>query len=173
MGGANELCTDKTGTLTQNKMTVQAFYVNDHVIDGKKYERLMETPTGEIVAQSVLYNSSAYIGEEDPVTKEKKKTPIGNVTECGLIRYLMDSGVACEELISHRTRASFKILDIPFNSSRKRATSVINLGNGKIRVFVKGAPEIVIKSCHHYHSTEGRVVNLEDAKKLQILNTQI
>jgi len=54
MGGANELCTDKTGTLTQNKMTVQAFYVNDHVVDGKKYERLMETPTGEIVAQSVL-----------------------------------------------------------------------------------------------------------------------
>jgi len=108
----------------------------------------------------VLYNATAYVGEEDPVTKQKKKTAIGNVTECGLINYLMESDVGCEELISHRKNPGFKIFDIPFNSSRKRATSVIQLTNGKIRIFCKGAPEVVLEFCDNFHAEGGAVKSL-------------
>jgi len=152
-------------------MTVQAFFVNDHVVDGSSYKRISETITGEVIAESVLYNSSAYIGDEDPVTHQKKKTPIGNVTECGLIKYLMESGVPCEELIANRKREGFSIFEIPFNSGRKRATAVVKLPNGNIRVFVKGAPEIVIMKCNSYHSTEGKVIQLTEAKQQSIINT--
>lgn len=174
MGGANEICTDKTGTLTQNKMTVQALYINDHVVDGDKYGRLMETPTGELLVQSVLYNSSAYVGDkENGLTKRMEKTAIGNVTECGLINYLMKSEVPCEELISHRKQPGFMLFEIPFNSARKRATSVVRLPNGDVRVFAKGAPEIVIGFCDKYHSAEGRVVDLDEKKKKSMLSNQV
>lgn len=67
MGGASEICTDKTGTLTQNKMTVQEFYVNDRVIAGDKFTNLASDPSYDFIVQSVLYNSSAYVEEKkDP-----------------------------------------------------------------------------------------------------------
>ena len=122
MGGASEICTDKTGTLTQNKMTVQAFYVNDTVVKGDKWSEIQKTQTGDLIAQSVCYNSSAFID-----IKNGKKVTIGNVTECGLLNYLTASGIDCEVLISHRNEKDFMIFDIPFSSSRKRATSVIRL----------------------------------------------
>lgn len=46
MGGAGEICTDKTGTLTQNRMTVQAIYLNDDVVHGSKFKGLNADPTG-------------------------------------------------------------------------------------------------------------------------------
>ena len=173
MGGANEICTDKTGTLTQNKMTVQEFYVNDRVIKGDKFATLASDPSHDFIVQSVLYNSSAYVDtKEDPLTRQMRKVAIGNVTECGLINYLIASSVDCEELISHRKRPNFLQFDIPFDSGRKRATSVVMLPNGDIRVFVKGAPEVVVEMCDHYHTASG-IADLEKSKKKQIVNETV
>lgn len=121
-------------------------YINDEVVNGDKHSTLMDTPSGLLVAQSVLYNSSAYVGmKKNELTKQEEKTAIGNVTECGLINYLTNSGVDTEDMIAHRKGEGFKKFDIPFSSSRKRATCVVALPDGGIRVFVKGAPEIVIE----------------------------
>ena len=168
MGGANEICTDKTGTLTQNKMTVQEFYVNDRVIKGDKFATLASDPSHDFIVQSVLYNSSAYVETKEDMRKVAK----GNVTECGLINYLIASSVDCEELISHRKRPNFLQFDIPFDSGRKRATSVVMLPNGDIRVFVKGAPEVVVEMCDHYHTASG-IADLEKSKKKQIVNETV
>lgn len=168
MGGANEICTDKTGTLTQNNMTVQAFYVNDKVHEGHKFEGLFDLPNGELIAQAVLYNSSAFIGEKDG-----KKITMGNVTECGIINYLNDNGVPCEELIKHRKSENFELCSIPFSSARKRETNVVTLPNGKIRVFVKGAPEIVLGFCDHYCGVGGSTHELSGSKKKEIINDVI
>lgn len=173
MGGANEICTDKTGTLTQNKMSVQEFYVNDRVIKGDKFASLASDPSHDFIVQSVLYNSSAYVDEKpDPLTGVKRKVAIGNVTECGLINYLLASNVDCEELISHRKRPNFLQFDIPFDSGRKRATSVVQLPNGNVRVFVKGAPEVVIEMCDYFHTING-VQDLEKSKKKQIIQETV
>lgn len=170
MGGAGEICTDKTGTLTQNRMTVQAFYLNDAIVSGAMYSGLNANQSGLLVAESVLYNASAYVGEkQDPLTRQMKKTAIGNVTEVGLINYLLESGVDCEELISHRKNLGFLIFEIPFNSSRKRATSVIQHPNGKIRIFCKGAPEVVLEFCDRFHSEGGAVKSLSESKKKEIV----
>ena len=50
MGGADQICTDKTGTLTQNNMTVQAFYSNERTVEGESFNGLMESPSGELIA---------------------------------------------------------------------------------------------------------------------------
>jgi P-type E1-E2 ATPase len=64
MGGANELCTDKTGTLTQNRMTVQALYMGGILNNGDKNISIKFDPNADILAQSVVYNSSAFIEKQ-------------------------------------------------------------------------------------------------------------
>jgi len=128
------------------------------VIKGDRFATITSDPSHDVIVQSVLYNSSAYVDiKEDPLTHQTRKIAIGNVTECGLINYLICSGVDCEELISHRKNPKFLQFDIPFDSGRKRATSVVMLPNGDIRVFVKGAPEVVIEMCDNYHTDTGVV----------------
>lgn len=63
MGNANEICTDKTGTLTQNKMTVQSCYLENQVRDGDSLDISQLSKSSEAFG-SVLYNSSVYINDE-------------------------------------------------------------------------------------------------------------
>lgn len=118
-------------------------------MDGIHFDgNMMDTTYGDKIAQSVLYNSSAFVEEkENPLTKKLEPTAVGNVTECGLINYLLRSGVNCEEIIAQRK--SRILFDVPFDSKRKRATSVVKLDDGTIRVFVKGAPEVVLEFCQN------------------------
>lgn len=85
MGGANEICTDKTGTLTKNQMTVKEFYTMDTVFQGRP-SNFRDLKTAELMAEGVLYNCSARIERNDRGEQEPK----GNVTEQGLLRCLMD-----------------------------------------------------------------------------------
>lgn len=71
MGGANEICTDKTGTLTKNQMTVKEFYTSGKVFD-RIPSKVEEIASGELLSQGILYNCSARM--------EGKETK-GNVTE--------------------------------------------------------------------------------------------
>ena len=84
MGGATEICTDKTGTLTLNKMQVTKLYFNDKVQD--KSEILNERSS--LLFESVIFNCSAHT--ED--SKDGQKLVKGNPTEVGLINYLIQQG---------------------------------------------------------------------------------
>lgn len=167
MGGANEICTDKTGTLTQNKMSVQEIYFQDAKVKGDRNADLRDNRT---IQECVLYNSSAYIQEvENPLTHRMEKKALGNVTEVGLITYLMDSGIDCEDMIDNRKNPDFKVFEIPFNSGRKRATCVIRRPEGGIRVLVKGAPEIVIEFCDNMIGEGGEVIEMDEEKRASIV----
>jgi len=114
MGGVNEICTDKTGTLTQNRMTVMAIYSENAITEGRNYVGLVKRPFCETIAQSVLWNCSAFVETE----KNGQKICKGNVTEVGMINYLMKSGVDVERFIQDKEG---KIeMQIPFDSKRKR-----------------------------------------------------
>jgi Ca2+ transporting ATPase len=84
MGGANEICTDKTGTLTQNKMTVKAFYTMETTFESIP-KNLSNIKTAQLLHEGVLFNCSARV-EID----EGKFVPKGNCTEVGLINFLQD-----------------------------------------------------------------------------------
>ena len=87
----------------------------------------------------MLYNCSAFVETQDNGEKVCK----GNVTEVGILQYLMGSGIDCEKYIKHKANKEFILFNIPFDSRRKRQTTAV-LHNGAVRVYVKGAPEIVI-----------------------------
>jgi len=96
MGGANEICSDKTGTLTQNKMTVQALYIEGSIVQGDKNNNLKDNEQiRNILSESVLFNCSAYVESEG-----QNKVAKGNVTEVGLIKYLLESGVDAQSMLS-------------------------------------------------------------------------
>ena len=129
MGNANEICTDKTGTLTQNKMTVQSSYCEDQILDGESNSTLMQLASSEAIVSSIIMNCSAFIEPE----KDKAGNVIGgdictgNVTEVGLINYLVKCGADAKAQIALRTEPT---VSIPFSSARKRATTAYPINNG-------------------------------------------
>ncbi|OTA54187.1 calcium-translocating P-type ATPase [Hypoxylon sp. EC38] len=155
MGNATTICSDKTGTLTQNRMTVVAGTIGTSHRFGSKKSENSESPnepsekefastlskgTQEILLKSISLNSTAFEGEVDGV-----KTFIGSKTETALLEYAkayLGMGPVSEE------RSNAKTLQlIPFDSGRKCMGIVVQLENGGARLYVKGASEIVLKKC--------------------------
>ena len=165
MGGAHEICTDKTGTLTLNQMTVKQVYVNDEIIDAHPGSlNFMGADSAEILTECVLYNISARV-EHD--TESGKWVTKGNCTERGLLHYFMDCNSPVADIIKQKDGNIVEV--IPFNSGRKRATTALKHPSKDIvRVFCKGAPEIVINYCDSYF-VQGEQKPLSADKKTEIL----
>lgn len=160
MGNATTICSDKTGTLTQNKMQVVAGTIGTSHRFGEGGDAVPETPqtpverelsVGELVSsldpevkelmrRSIALNSTAFEGDVDG-----EKTFIGSKTETALLilaREYFGMGPVSEE------RANAKVLQlIPFDSGRKCMGVVVQLDNGKARLYVKGASEIMLDKC--------------------------
>mmetsp|Transcript_65613 Transcript_65613/g.90754 ORF Transcript_65613/g.90754 Transcript_65613/m.90754 type:complete len:591 (+) Transcript_65613:990-2762(+) len=168
MGGANEICTDKTGTLTQNNMTVKGIYAEGNVNDlSQGGFNLQSSNSIREIVESVVFNVSAgFVYDRDAGVERLD----GNVTECGMLKYLVEAGVDVKaELAAKEGKEEWKI---PFNSSRKRATAAFRRDDGSVRVFCKGAPEIVIEYCSNYHTAEG-LVELDQDKKASITGEEV
>ena len=94
MGNANEICTDKTGTLTQNKMTVQSSFLENKIRDGERFE-LSELSSSADAFSSVLYNSSVYMDKESGLLT-------GNVSELGMVEYFGRCGIDVNTELKNR-----------------------------------------------------------------------
>ncbi len=154
IGSATVICSDKTGTLTQNKMQVVRLFAGDAAMDrGTPAWALPEKdpawprngkPLDWLVINAAI-NSTANLEE-----KEGKIITVGNSTEGSLLQWLREAGLDYEKL-----RDQFKPLyQIHFSSERKRMTTVIRYGD-KAVTLVKGAPEWVLAQCTHYQGAEG------------------
>ena len=134
MGAASVICTDKTGTLTQNKMQVyQAHFYG--LEDG---ERLTDDPASQLVRLSIACNSTAYLDDSDP----DRLVALGNPTEGALLLWLHNAGTDYMSL-----REETDVLgQMPFSTMTKMMATVIDTAEGR-RLLVKGAPEIVMGRC--------------------------
>ena len=135
MGAATVICTDKTGTLTQNKMQVyQAhFYGLD---EGAK---LAGDDASTLVCESIACNSTAFLDDANP----DKVVALGNPTEGALLLWLRDVGVDYMAV-----RESSEVLArSPFSTMTKFMASVIKRASGERILLLKGAPEIVMRLC--------------------------
>ena len=151
MGAITVICTDKTGTLTQNKMQVYEtkFYNLDK-------QQLKEDEASKLIAEGIAVNSTASLdlsGTEPNV--------VGNPTEGALLLWLHKQG------IDHVTlkESANTLSEIPFSTERKyMATVVTSSVNGKKILYVKGAPEIVYRMCN---SSSANVSKSEVDNQLQ------
>ena len=137
LGCTSVICSDKTGTLTQNKMTVKEVYIN-----GKIYELDKE----ELNDCTKFQKAMVYCNDCNYDFNKKKMNEVlhGDPTETALINMFFKDSEKLKEFIDKSKR----VFDIPFDSTRKMM-SVIVKEDGKDSCYVKGAPERVIDRCDY------------------------
>ena len=138
MGATTVICTDKTGTLTQNQMRV--FRTNFYGLGDD--QSLSDTPQCRLIELGIAVNSTAQLD----MSKGDKPEVLGNPTEGALILWLRDNGIDYASL-----RRSVKpVEELPFSTERKYMATVAETAAGRRYLFVKGAPEIVYGLCRNF-----------------------
>jgi calcium-translocating P-type ATPase len=169
MGNATNICSDKTGTLTQNRMTVvEGWFGNVRLSqDNFKGENLPAQVKDALVPQ-VCCNRTAYLVYKDAEGKPLDRASIiGNKTEGALIEMAKAWGSDYEEVYKKLfNEVNDKVF--PFNSAKKRSTCVLHKADGGVRVFVKGATEWVLRDCTQYLTADGKQVSLTAEKKKEL-----
>lgn len=144
IGSATVICSDKTGTLTQNRMQVVRLFRGSRGAERGTPEWTLPTAQ-DMLALNAATNSTANLEEKDG-----RLITVGNSTEGALLQWLREANVDYVKL-----RAEHELLyQMHFSSERKRMTTVIRHG-GQLVSLMKGAPEIVLEHTTHYLAEDG------------------
>lgn len=171
MGGAEEICTDKTGTLTTGKMIVVKTWINDEIVNVSDVTKKLSQPQLNELLLACMHNTDSSYVQTAQGTEIR-----GNNTDNAILRALKDDW----KLDSEKEQETFKtikadkktIFITPFNSTRKRMTTAIRLDNGNVRLYVKGSAGVVLPMCGEYYDKQGKLVKLADDKKKLVLSKE-
>lgn len=140
MGATTVICTDKTGTLTQNKMQVQHSSIK----------------VDEEFAKAIALNSTAYLQKGE----NGEYSPVGNATEGALLLLLAKNSISHKKI-----RESYKIVQrLPFSTERKYMATLVDFNTpDKLTLYIKGAPEIILSMCNA--DAEGELMHIRVYQK--------
>lgn len=172
LGSTTIICSDKTGTLTQNQMTAVRVFAggSEYAVSGSGYQ-----PEGEFVSDDVadpapphalemLLRGALLCNDADLRSEvDRGWRIVGDPTEGALLVLAAKGGYGKE-----RQREYPRLAEIPFDSVRKMMTTFHQSGDGKVVAFTKGAPDIVLERCDSVLLADGvRVLSAEMAAQLQ------
>lgn len=192
MGNATNICSDKTGTLTLNVMTVvegwfaSQIYDQDSFIEAKISEKVQT-----IIAENCAINRTAYLVFKDSEGRElDKPMVIGKSTVDPLIRFSYSNALTL--MVGNKTEGALifmirkwgfdyqllrrNLFDdtidrvFAFNSVKKRSSSVVHRADGSVRLYCKGASEVVLKDCSHYMDPDGNIVKMSESQRRDLEN---
>jgi Ca2+-transporting ATPase len=176
LGCTTFICSDKTGTLTQNEMTVRKIYVDGTTIDvsgvgyepeggfyinGASFNPKDEPDLLRLLTTAMLCNDSHLI-ETNGIWQVR-----GDPTEGALVVVAAKAGIKAQELITPR------IAEVPFSSERKRMTTIHDTPNDKV-AYSKGAPEVILDSCTRICSENiEQELTEQDRKRILQMNQEM
>ena len=173
LGSTTVICSDKTGTLTQNQMTVVRLFADGQLLEvsgegyspegsfsreGKPLQATAEPGLNLLLQGSALCNDAIL-----QPTEEKGWKIAGDPTEGALVVVAAKAGYDRDSINEKFPR----VQEIPFDSSRKMMTTFHQMPDGSVRAFVKGAPDILLNRCKHI-STRGQITEVNDADRANI-----
>jgi Ca2+-transporting ATPase len=194
LGSATVICSDKTGTLTQNEMTVTRLWVDgqtiditgagyspegDFLVDGKLVN-LVQYPAALTALWIAALNNDASIEMSGASGEKRTYRMVGDPTEGSLLVAAAKAGASLEDL----NRDYPRIQEVPFDSERKRMLTLHELQNPQPddispinyherrewkAVLVKGAPDLVLNLCSSYQNMADQVLPLSEAQRMRIL----
>ena len=174
LGCADFVCSDKTGTLTENKMTVRKIYADDRMVEvkdelsehpftfnGRKLEPLRDSILKLTLEIGGVCNNASLLMSKSNIVENiirKKTKPVseklgftGDPTEGALLMVAAKAGLMPENLAS----MYFRVDELPFDSDRKCMSVVCDSHLGETYVFTKGAPDEVLKKCSSILDSRG------------------
>ena len=166
LGSTTVICSDKTGTLTQNQMTIVKMYVSDQeidvsgdgylpqgnlTIDDKDVDLSSELAISRLLEIQVLCNDARL----EQVTEDESDEwrILGDPTEGAMVVAAAKAGIRREEINANQPRLN----EIPFDSQRKLMTTYHQIKDGQLAAFTKGAPDILVERCTHIMRRDGAV----------------
>jgi Ca2+-transporting ATPase len=196
LGAANVICSDKTGTLTQNQMTVVRLWVDERLfaVTGEGYDPRGEFKLNDKSVDLTLYpaalttlwagdlSSDAYLETVGASEGGQSYRLVGDPTEGAIVVAAAKAGAHKPDL----ERAYPRLLEVPFDSERKRMSTVLDVvdpkrgdaspfheeseAEGQIYVITtKGAPDVILEHCTHYQRMDDEPVPLNEALRARIL----
>jgi P-type Ca2+ transporter type 2C len=184
MGNATNICSDKTGTLTENRMTVvRGIFANQH--DARCDDPIhISKPAMDILLEGIACCSTAkilppvgtrasIIEEIAPVTDDRPQV-VGNKTEAALLLLAQSEWGGKDNTEKRRADAKFGKDGgsrlFPFSSSRKRMTVLVNK-NSEWIMYHKGAAELILDNCSHFLDSDGSEIPMNKEKREQFEET--
>ena len=195
LGSATVICSDKTGTLTQNEMTATRMWIDgnfieitgsgytpigDFMVDGKCVE-LSDYPAALTALWVAALNNDADLEASGAADTKQTYRMVGDPTEGSLLVAAAKAGARMPDL----NQAYPRVQEVPFDSGRKRMVTVHTLRQpqpddlspfydgdkqGWYAVLVKGAPDLVLNLCSYYQRLDDRVEPLSEAQRMRILS---
>ncbi len=140
LGCATVICSDKTGTLTQNRMTAQRVWVDEGVLDVRDGKGIQGLAKASGAFQRLLRVCALCTHAQAHSNKEV----VGDPTEAALLRLALQGGVN-----QARLKSLYPVVrEVPFDSERKRMAALVE-GKEGLQSLVKGAPDIILRRCSH------------------------
>jgi P-type Ca2+ transporter type 2C len=173
MGEVTEFVLGKTGTLTTEDMSVVKFYVQDFIGSNTRKDTLTHCNISghvlELLKESIIFNNQCHI----EMNENAFYVPIGNGTEVSLLKWLQNAEIPVHTMIKVKETPSLKAHH-EFSADEKMSIVAVETeneyGTKIVRVYVKGAPELIIDGCHHKFHSNGEKVEMTEHDKNYMVN---
>uniref|UniRef100_K3WJV4 Calcium-transporting ATPase n=1 Tax=Globisporangium ultimum (strain ATCC 200006 / CBS 805.95 / DAOM BR144) TaxID=431595 RepID=K3WJV4_GLOUD len=168
MGNVTSICSDKTGTLTENKMTVvEGWILGDYFKDDVFKQKQAQLPVNQQafreLAENIAVNTSAFLKDVNDTFQVQ-----GNKTEGAMLIWMEKAGYKYLELRAQHFQPNRGDRLFPFSSEKKTMSAIVNRSDGGHRLYTKGAAEVILSRATKFINPEGKAVEISSIKRVEL-----